>query len=125
MTAPRLPSRSGLARFGAPAAFLAGVTIAVLIVRAGLSAPDGAATTAATATAPTAARTATTRPRTTRATTTARTTTVGAPRFYTIQEGDTYGSIAAEFDTTVDRLRELNPDVDPTQLTIGQRVRVG
>lgn len=123
MTEPRLPSRANLARFGAPAAFLAGVTIAVLIVRAGLSASDGGPTTAVTPpTATTTART-TTRPRTTRTATTA-TTTAEERRFYTIEEGDTYGTIAAEFDTTVDRLRELNPDVDPTQLTIGQRIRV-
>ena len=123
MAPPRLPSRANLARFGAPAAFLAGVTVAVLLVRAGLSASDPApATTVATATATTTGRT-TTRPRTTRGTTTAA-TTAEQPRFYTIEEGDTYGTIAAEFDTTVDRLRELNPDVDPTQLTIGQRIRV-
>lgn len=123
MDPPKLPSRARLARFAAPAAFLAGVTVAVLLVRAGLSAPDEpAATTAATAT--TAIRTTTTRPATTAATTTAATTTTAAERFYTIESGDTYASIAAEFDTTVDRLRELNPEVDPTQLTIGQRIRV-
>ncbi len=121
MAPPRLPSRANLARFGAPAAFLAGVTVAVLLVRAGLSAPDGPPATAPTTAAATAERT-TSRTRTTRTTTAA--TTAEQPRFYTIQEGDTYGSIAAEFDTTIDRLRELNPDVDPTQLTIGQRIRV-
>jgi LysM repeat protein len=123
MDPPRLPSRDRLARFGAPAAFLAGVTVAVLLIRAGLSGSESQATTIATATTPTT-RTA---PATTRSTTrTTTTTTTGAeePRFYTIESGDTYGSIAAEFDTTVDRLRELNPDVDETQLTIGQRIRV-
>jgi LysM repeat protein len=115
--APRLPTRANVARFGAPAAFLAAVTVAVLLVRAGLSPSDDvAATTTATTT------TATTRPTTTRRTTTA--TTTEEQRFYTIERGDTFGSIAAEFDTTVDRLRELNPEVDPTQLTIGQRIRV-
>jgi LysM repeat protein len=116
---PRLPSRANLARFGAPAAFLAGVTVAVVLIRAGLSASDGPATTATT-TATTATRPARTQT-TTRETTTA---TTAEQRFYTVEAGDTYGSIAAEFDTTVDRLRELNPDVDPTQLTIGQRIRV-
>jgi LysM repeat protein len=121
---PRLPSRANLARFGAPAAFLAGVTVAVLLIRAGLSGSDSSPTTIATATTATS-RSATTTTRTaTRATTTA-TTTAEEPELYTIQSGDTYGSIAAEFDTTVDRLRELNPDVDETQLTIGQRIRVG
>jgi LysM repeat protein len=120
---PRLPSRAHLARFGAPAAFLAGVTVAVLLVRAGLGASDGPATTSAPPTVVTTSE----RPATTRTTTqltTTGATTAEEPRFYTIERGDTFGSIAAEFDTTVDRLRELNPDVDPTQLTIGQRIRV-
>ena len=122
MAPPRLPSRASLARFGAPAAFLAGVTVAVLLVRAGLSASDGEPATFATAATATAtAPRATTRPG--RRTTTAA-TTAEQPRFYTIERGDTFGSVAAEFETTVDRLRELNPDVDPTMLTIGQRIRV-
>ena len=115
---PQLPSRANVARFGAPAAFLAGVTVAVLLIRAGLGASDEPATPATTAT--TASRPATTT--TTRETTSA--TTTSAERFYTVEPGDTYGSIAAEFGTTVDSLRELNPDVDETQLTIGQRIRV-
>lgn len=125
MEPPRLPSRARLARFAAPAAFLAGVTVAVLLVRAGLSASDEpAATTTATATT-SATRPTTTRRTTTGATARAGTTTAGESRFYTIESGDTFASIAAEFDTTVERLRELNPEVDPTQLTIGQRIRVG
>jgi LysM repeat protein len=88
-----------------------------------LSASDEPSTATAT-TATTAATRATTTPRTTRATTTAGTTTAGEPRFYTIESGDTFASVAAEFDTTVEQLRELNSEVDPTQLTIGQRIRV-
>jgi LysM repeat protein len=121
---PRLPSRARLARFAAPAAFLAAVTVAVLLVRAGLSASDEPTATTATTAETTATRATTTRRTTTRATTATGTTTAGEQRFYTIESGDTFASIAAEFDTTVDRLRELNPEVDPTQLTIGQRIRV-
>lgn len=120
MAEPRLPSRASLARFGAPAAFLAGVTIAVLLVRAGLGASDEPATV----TTPTTESRPATSGTNTRQTTTGPTTTA-EERFYTVEAGDTYGSIAAEFDTSVDRLRELNPDVDETQLTIGQRIRVG
>jgi LysM repeat protein len=118
---PRFPSRTSLARYGAPAAFLAGVTIAVLLIRAGVSASDEPAATTGVVPATSATRPATTQATTRTAT---RATTSAEPRFYTIESGDTFGSIAAEFDTTVDRLRELNPDVDPTQLTIGQRIRV-
>ena len=45
-------------------------------------------------------------------------------RFYRVQEGDTLGAIAAEFDTTVDDLLALNPGIDPVALSPGQRVRV-
>jgi LysM repeat protein len=123
MASLRPPSRVALARFAAPAAFLAGVTIAVLLVRAGLAGSDDTTATAITATAPT--RTTTTRPATTRRTTTRRTTTAaGNARFYTVEAGDTFGTIAAEFGTTVEELIELNPDVDPRSLSIGQRIRV-
>jgi hypothetical protein len=48
-----------------------------------------------------------------------------AARFYLVQSGDTLGGIAGRFDTSVDRLTELNPAVDPRALRVGQRVRVG
>ena len=41
-----------------------------------------------------------------------------------IQSGDTLGSIAVKYDTTVEELVRLNPDVDPTALRVGQRIRV-
>jgi LysM repeat protein len=41
-----------------------------------------------------------------------------------IQSGDTLGSIALKYDTTVDELMRLNPDVDPTALRPGERIRV-
>ena len=118
----QLPSRAKLARFGAPAAFLVGFTVAVLLVRAGFSASDEPVTTTLATTSVESTRPADTA--TTRPTTTATTETAGEPRFYTIERGDTYGSVAAEFDTTVERLIELNPGIDPTGLTIGQRIRV-
>lgn len=48
-----------------------------------------------------------------------------AAKFYIVESGDTLGSIAGEFETSVDRLLELNPAVDPRSLRVGQRVRVG
>jgi LysM repeat protein len=107
-------ARRQLARLGAPAAFLLAATIFVVIVRSGME--DEPAAPAVTETR--AAATATTR----RATTAAATT--GAEEVHTIQRGDTYETIAAQYGTTVDALVELNPGVDPTQLTIGQEIRV-
>jgi LysM repeat protein len=104
------------ARFGAPVAFLLAVTIAVLLIRSGLSnGSDGSTTTRATTTAA-----ATTRP----GTTTKTTTSANGAQFYVIRSGDTLAVIADRFDTTVEQLLVLNPDVDPVALTVGERIRV-
>jgi LysM repeat protein len=114
-----LPRRAELARFLAPAAFLLALTIAVLLVRAGLgggSEGDRATTPltgVVTERAPTTARTRTT----TR-------TRQAARRFYTIQSGDTLATVALKFGTTTEKLLALNPGIDPHSLTVGQRVRV-
>jgi LysM repeat protein len=108
--------RNAVARYAAPAAFLAAVTIAVLLVRAGLNGGD-ATTTSTLPTVPTAATThASTKPRAA--------TTRSAAKYYFVQAGDTYGSIATRFGTSVGRLEELNPGVSSTSLTVGQRIRV-
>lgn len=113
----RRERRSRLARLVAPVAFLAAATIAVLLIRAGLRSSDGAATqTVPTAPAPTTAVTrrgaTTTRPRKAHAT------------YYTVQTGDTYGTIAEKFGTTVAALEALNPGISSNSLSVGQRIRV-
>lgn len=112
--------RGHVARFAAPAAFLLAVTIAVLLVRAGLHSDDEAAVTARSVTTPPAAtspRRTTTRNRPTRRTN-------ATARFYTVESGDTFGSIATKEGTSIAELRLLNPTVDPTALQPGQRIRV-
>jgi LysM repeat protein len=109
--------RERLARYAAPAAFLVAATIAILIVRAGLSDEQAAppTTSAATTTVEGPART----------TTAAGTTTAASgAEFYEIEAGDTLAVVADRFDTTVEQLLVLNPDIDPVALTIGQRIRV-
>ena len=108
--------RRQLARLGAPVAFLLAATIFVLIVRAGMEDETGEPAATETRAATTRAAPATT-PRTTTATT-------GAEELHTVQRGDTYETIAEQYGTTVDALLDLNPGVDPTQLTIGQEIRV-
>lgn len=108
-------SRRRLVRLAAPAAFLLAATIAVLLVRAGLRADDDEQPEPATVARATRAQPTTTdaaRPRR------------PPPRTYTVQEGDTLDQIALDFDTTVERLLELNPDIEPTELRPGQRLRV-
>jgi LysM repeat protein len=105
------------ARWGAPAAFLAAATVAVLLVRSGLSngdesAPPAATTTVATSTAEPPATTGGT------------TASVAGSEFYEIEPGDTLAVIADRHDTTVEQLLVLNPDLDPVALTVGERIRV-
>jgi len=109
-----------LARYAAPAAFLLAATIAILLIRAGLdngdaTAPVSPATTAVTTTEP---------GQTTTETTSETTTEPAGAEFYEIEPGDTLAVVAEQFDTTVEQLLVLNPDVDPVALTIGQRIRV-
>jgi LysM repeat protein len=120
-------TRRELTRYGAPAAFLVAVTIAVLLVKAGLNGGDGSTTTVAAS--------ATTRPTTTGRTTTrlvltsptgttTTATTAQEGEYYVIETGDTLGTIAEKYDTTVEELVRLNPGVDPTALRVGDRIRV-
>ena len=119
-------SRQQVARYAAPAAFLLAVTIAVLLVRAGLGGGGGqpATTAQAPATRP-STRTATvpSAPATTALTTSTGSTTTAAGT-YTVQRGDTFGAIAAKEGTTVAALEELNPGVSSTALRVGQQIRV-
>ena len=102
--------RGRVTRWAAPVAFLAAITIGALVVRAGFH--SGKQHPAQSPT-----------------------TTVSSKkkkhahghkphRTYTVQSGDTLGSIAAKTGTTVARLEQLNPGIDPTALHIGQRIRV-
>lgn len=102
-----LVDRRGVARVAAPLAFLAAVTIAVLLVRAGL---DEASTRAASEPPVT--------------TTTTGATPQPGPRFYRVRAGDTLAAIAPRFGLTEAELVTLNPGIEPTALRIGQRIRV-
>ena len=110
--------RGGLARYAAPVAFLLAATIAVLLIRSALDESGPA---------PAPTRVATTQPTTTATTTTATTTTTTtttAAEFHTIVSGDTFQQLALDNHTTVDELVRLNPGVNPSALTVGQKIRI-
>jgi nucleoid-associated protein YgaU len=90
-----------MARAAAPAAFLAAVTVAVLLVRAGLRENDPAPATEPGITA-----------------------VAQGQRFHLIRRGDTLAAIARRYGTTVQRLRRLNATLEPAGLRVGDRIRV-
>jgi LysM repeat protein len=102
--------RSRITRWGAPVAFLAAVTIGALVVRAGLEHGKHHATTQTTTVASKDRHTKGHRHR--------------RVRTYTVESGDTLESIATKTRTTVARLRQLNPGINPTALVVGERIRV-
>jgi LysM repeat protein len=119
--------RRELTRYGAPVLFLLAVTIAVLMVKAGL---DNGSSEDAVATPTTTAQTTTSAAPTTTITlsdsgTVSTTTAPANAQYYVIQSGDTLGTIASNYNTTVDELITLNPGIDPSALQPGQRIRVG
>ena len=105
--------RSRVTHWAAPIAFLAAITIAALVVRAGLQhgkhhhPQTQTQTTTVTSKKKKAHSHGQTRHRT-----------------YTVQSGDTLAGIAAKTGTTVTRLEQLNHGIDPTALRVGERIRV-
>ena len=55
---------------------------------------------------------------------TSTTTTTTTTQYHTVVEGDTFGSLAKKYNTTSDAIQKLNPDVEPTKIRIGQKIRV-
>jgi LysM repeat protein len=117
--------RRELTRYGAPAAFLLAVTVAVLLVKAGL---DNSGSSRDTVASPTTTSRTTTQATSTKKlvlTGTLTSSTTPGAQYYVIQSGDTLGGIAARYNTTVDQLLTLNPSVDPNALHPGERIQVG
>lgn len=95
-------------RVAAPAAFLLAATAGVLAVR---SAGSEDSTPPAVATSTATTETTSSPP-------------PGLEQFHIVREGDTLATIAEENGTTVERLLELNPGIDPVALPVGARIRV-
>jgi LysM repeat protein len=104
-------------RYVGPAAFLLAVTVAIVLIRAGMNA--GGKSPARTGSASSPARRHVT------------TTTAGRPhkppvarRFYTVQAGDTFSIISMRTGVSVATIARLNPKASSTSLHIGERVRI-
>src|SRR6266545_4771822 len=108
---PPRRQRESLARYAAPAVFLAAITVAVLLVRAGLN-RDGASGSTTAVPVSTAAATPGRKP-----------ARKPKKQFYVIESGDSFGTVAEKFGTSVEALQALNPGVSSNALTVGQRIR--
>lgn len=115
MANPR--SRSRL-RALAPLALVAFVIAVVLVVAGSKSGGSQNAPTKATDTSTSQSRTA---PKKKTTTTTKRKPPATT---YTVKTGDNLGSIAEKTRVPVDKLRELNPDLDPQALVTGQKIKL-
>jgi LysM repeat protein len=104
--------RGRFTRYAAPVAFLVVITIGALVVRAGF---EHGKHHAQTPTTTVVAKTKTTRSHAHKR---------RHVRTYTVQSGDTLASIAIKTRTTVAKLEQLNPNVDPSALRIGEKIRV-
>ena len=115
-------TRRSPARFLAPLALIA-VLIAFVMVINGAGGSDSSNTADTTPTSSSAASTKSA----------AKTTVTNAKKAvkkkaarktYTVQAGDSFGTIAGKTGITVEQLQELNPNADSGQLQVGQQLRV-
>jgi LysM repeat protein len=107
--------RPSFARLLAPLALIAfAVIVAAMVLGSGVVGDDENDHSADTSSLPAAGE---------------RTTTGGRkakpqPANYTIKANDTLSGIADAHGTTVDRLLELNPEIDPQGLVAGQKIKL-
>jgi LysM repeat protein len=105
--------RSRVTRWAAPVAFLLAVTILALVLRAGFEHGKHHRDTPVTTVSQQRKK---------------KTHAHGHPKqhvqTYTVESGDTFESIATKTGTTVAKLTQLNPSVDPTALQVGEKIRV-
>ena len=113
---PARDSRRRAAHVAAPFLFLAAVTIAVLLIRAGLESGSSGPTTATTTvqTQTTRAHTVTTKHR----------PVPGASGLYVVQTGDSFSSISVKTGVSIADLERLNPGVSSNALHVGQKLHV-
>jgi LysM repeat protein len=105
--------RPRLARLLAPLALIAcGVALAAVVLGSGVVGDDDSSQGADNLPAATESTATTERPQR------------RVRRTYTIKANDTLSGIAAENGTTVERLEELNPELDPQGLVAGQKIKL-
>jgi hypothetical protein len=106
--------RSSFARLLAPLALIAfSAAVAAIVLGSGVVGDNGSSDRVGARDLPAATETATTEKKRKR-----------TPRTYTIKANDTLSGIAEQNGTTVERLLELNPELDPQGLVAGQKIKL-
>ena len=112
-------------RFLAPLALLAAVLAVVLVVSSATGGDEDEGSKASGTSTTERAKGSTSKETASGDGETGTTATTGSRRkTYTVEPGDTLGSIAEQSGVPIEELQELNPDVDPQSLTVGQRLRL-
>ena len=107
--------RLTLARLVAPLALIAcAVVVVAMVLGSGVVGDDESNGNSATSDLPAA----------TERTTTGEKRAKRKPATYTIKANDTLSGIAARYGMTVERLQELNPELDPQGLVAGQKIKL-
>ena len=115
-----MPPREEWRRYVAPAAFLLGVTILVILVRSGIESGGSTASNTLPPVATTPHKVVTT----TAPTTTTKKKPAGGKQFWTVKARDTFGVISSQTGIPVATIEQLNPNVSSTSLFIGEKIRL-
>ena len=115
-------TRRSPARFLAPLALI-GVIVAFMAIVNGSGRNDSPAgdTSAATTTTNTSTAKKTAKKTVAKKKAAAK---AGGPKTYAVQIGDTLQGIANKTGVTLERIQELNPNVDPRNMTAGQQIKL-
>lgn len=114
-------TRRSPARFLAPLALIA-VLVAFLAIVTGSGGNGGTATEDQTT--PATQRSTTSTSAKTSTASKKKAASKSSRRTYTVQAGDTLGGIADKTGVPLDRIEELNPNVDPHTMNAGQQIRL-
>jgi LysM repeat protein len=116
-------TRRSPARFLAPLALIAVLVAFLAIVSGSSDNGNPSPSTETTSTSSTKSTTTATKKSTAKSKKKSKKTDA-SDKIYTVQVGDTLGGIADKTGVPLERIEELNPDVDPHTMNAGQEIRL-